>query len=254
MKFLGEERVGEARKNRFGSVMTVIKYKSYRDVFVRFDNGVTVHTDWSCFLAGKVKNPYDRSILGIGYIGQGKYKTKSNDKPTRQYQTWYDMLKRVYDEKYHERFPTYKRCSVADEWHNFQTFAKWYDQNYYQIDGERMHLDKDILVKGNQIYSPETCVFVPIRINQIFLKSNAIRGETPIGVAFCKRTKMYTAKCSNGKGGGVNLGYSNTKEESFQVYKIFKEKLIKQVAQADKNKIPKKLFDALMRYEVEIDD
>ena len=71
-------------------------------------------------------------------------------------------------------------CSVYEGWHNFQNFAKWYEDNYYEIEEEQMHLDKDILVKGNKVYSPDTCVFVPETINGLFVKSNAITFFTRI--------------------------------------------------------------------------
>ena len=92
------------------------------------------------------------------------------------------MLTRCYSDKYKKKKPTYEDCKVYEELLNFQNFAKWDSENYYEIEGETMCLDKDILVKHNKIYSPETCVYVPNTINVLFTKSDKIRGNTPIGV------------------------------------------------------------------------
>ena len=87
------------------------------------------------------------------------------------------MLRRCYDEKLHKKYPTYIDCKVCEEWLNFQNFAKWYYNNYYEIENEKICLDKDILHKGNKIYSPDNCVFVPNNINVLFVKSDKSRGD-----------------------------------------------------------------------------
>jgi hypothetical protein len=110
-----------------------------------------------------------------------------------------------------------------------------------------MAIDKDILIKGNKIYSPETCIFVSRKINSLFVKCNKSRGQSPIGV--CKHGKKYYVRCSS-----MGIGSFKTIEEAFNAYKQYKEDYIKQVADEYKNKIPKKLYDALYKYEVEITD
>ena len=120
-----------------------------------------------------------------------------------------------------------------------------------------MALDKDILVKGNKIYSPETCVFVPQNINTLFTKRNKVRGEYPIGVSFYKNTNKYLAQCNiliNGKSQYKKLGYYNNIEDAFNAYKESKEANIKQVADYYKDNIPNKLYEAMYNYEVEITD
>lgn len=250
-----EERVGQIRKNTFGSFMEVVDYKNANNVTVRFlEHGNLVDVQWHKFLDGQVRNVYDKSIFGIGYISEGKYKPSINHKDTQQYRTWYRMLERCYDPKCHEKQPTYKYCSVAEEWHNFQNFAKWYDENYYEIEGQRMELDKDILIKGNKVYSPETCIFVSGKINAIFTKNDVNRGDLPIGVN--KSGENYRARCMNGKGdnGRVSLGNFKTPEEAFLAYKLHKEKHLKEIAEEFRNLIPTKLYKALINYKVEITD
>lgn len=163
-------------------------------------------------------------------------------------------MERCYSEKLKKKYLTYAECTISDEWLNFQSFAKWYDENFYKVDGEVMCLDKDILIKGNKIYSPETCVFVPDNINKLFIKRNVRRGSYPIGVHFNKSAKKYTAQCHNGIGKQINLGRYDTPFEAFQAYKIYKEQIIKQMADAYKDKMPNEVYEAMLKYEVDIND
>lgn len=198
---------------------------------------------------------YEKLKYGIGYIGNGIYKIRENGRSTRMYDTWKDMLRRCYSEKQEERYPTYKDCTVCDEWHNFQNFAQWYEENYYEIDEERMCLDKDILNKNNKIYSPKTCIFAPNRINTLFVKNNINRGKYPIGVSYHKATNKIRARCKDGYNNIIEIGFYETVEKAFyNGYKPFKEKTIKDIANKYKDKIPQKLYDAMCKYEVEITD
>ena len=247
------DRIGEINYNNFGSVMKITNYRKTTDIDVYFEeyNWTKEHTQYNNFKKGNVKCPYERRFYNKGYIAEGKYKVKINRKPTKHYQTWQAMLKRAYDPKYIQKYPTYKGCKVYPEWHNFQIFSEWLDENYYEIEGERMELDKDILIKGNKIYSPENCVFVPRSINTLFIKSNGRRGNLPVGVTHLN--KKYRA-CYNMDGKLKYLGCYNTPDEAFKVYKNFKEKHIKEIAEEYKNVIPQKLYEAMLRYEVDIDD
>ena len=168
------------------------------------------------------------------------------------------MLRRCYNKKSHKKHPTYVDCKVCEEWLNFQNFAKWYENNYYEVEGERMELDKDILVKGNKVYSPDTCIFVPKTINGLFVKSDKSRGESVIGTTSRKNEK-YQVKCNiinpeTGKSKNEYLGLYDTQQKGFEVYRYYKERNIKQVADYYKSLIPQKLYDALYKYEVEITD
>ena len=254
-------RMGETNISNEGYEMKIIKYNGCMDIWVEFqdEHSANVHAQYSSFKNGEVKNPYHKSVFGVGYLGQGKYKTMDEyNKHTMIYKTWQRMLKRCYDAYYINKYPSYIDCIVCKEWHNFQSFASWYETNYYEIPNEKMELDKDILIKGNKIYSPETCMFVPKRINILFTKCNAIRGKYPIGVCLNKNVNKFMAYCSflneNGKKKKKTLGYYNTSEEAFLVYKQFKEKYIRQIANEYKDLIPNKLYEALYRYEVEIND
>ena len=120
-----------------------------------------------------------------------------------------------------------------------------------------MCLDKDILNKGNKIYSRDTCIFVPQRIDSLFTKSDKTRGKDPIGMSLTP-SDNYLVYCNNGYGKNVYLGTYPTKEEAFKIYKEYKENVIKETIDSYEGKIPEpfysKLKTAMYNYEVEIDD
>ena len=253
------DRTGEEGYNSFGSKMIIKEYRNKRDMDVYFPeyNWIFEHAQYISFKKGSIKCPYERRFYGVGYIGEGKYKMSENGKNTYKYDIWHHMLTRCYDIEYQERNSTYKNCKVEDYLLNFQHMGEWIEENFYEIPGETMCLDKDILCKGNKVYSRETCIFVPKRINSLFTKRNKARGKDPIGV-YQLPSGNYMASCKDGNGKSVYLGVYSTKGEAFRVYKEYKEKVIKETIDSYKGKIPEpyysRLKTAMYNYEVEIDD
>ena len=253
------DRTGEEGINKFGSKMIITKYNSAKDIDAYFPeyDWTFKHTQYSSFKNGNIKCPYEPRYYGYGYLGEGKYKMSENGKDKKEYLIWHSMLQRCYDPKYHKTHPTYKGCEVEEYLLNFQHMGKWIDENYYEVPGEEMCLDKDVLYKGNKIYSRETCIFVPERINLLFVKHNKARGDSPIGVT-PRESGNYQALCNNGYGKQICLGTYSIKEKAFQVYKQYKENLIKETIDSYKGKIPEpyysRLKTAMYNYEVEIDD
>ena len=258
------DRIGEINKNResLGNYkMKIIEYNGRQDIWIEFQDKYKckVHTTYGSFKKGEVKNPYHPNVFNIGYLGQGKYKMSEKGKHTKAYDMWSHMLERCYDPYWINKHLTYIDCFVCDEWLCFQNFAEWFYKNVYNCNNERMELDKDILIKGNKIYSPETCLIVPQRINKLFIKLDARRGKYPIGVSWYKVTNKFQVSCSiydknKNKSKVKRLGYYNSVEKAFLVYKNFKESYIKQVADEYINLIPRELYKAMYEYEVEIDD
>lgn len=254
MKVNKSEKIGMRNVNYQGMGMEIIDYRWSKDIDVKFDDGVIVKSArYDKFLDGGIRNSYIPTLYGVGYLGDCKFKVGSRGSKEPSYESWHAMITRCYSKKTQERQKTYKDCEVCEEWHNYSNFKKWYDENYYNIDGCKMCLDKDIFSKGNKIYSPENCVFVPSRINLLFVKNNKNRGDLPIGV---KRSKngRYVSACLNNESKVQYLGTFDDVETAFDTYKQFKELTIKQVADEYKNKIPQRLYDALYNYKVEITD
>ena len=245
------ERLGEINKNKFGTEMKIIAYRKSDDIDIQFldEHGyIFEHQTYSNFKSGGIKNPYDRNICGIGYMGVGKYHCKySNGIHTMEYQNWIAMIRRCYDERRKKTYSSYYgTCEVCSEWHNFQVFGTWYEQNFYQVGNERMHIDKDILYPGNKIYSPDTCILVPQRINLLFMNKQNKRG-LPNGISQ-KSNGSYSVKYA-----GVDYGTRKTLEDAFELYSEKKKESIINAANDYKEIIPYRLYEALLSYEVRID-
>lgn len=135
------------------------------------------------------------------------------------YSRWREMLRRYYEDKLKERAPTYNLCSTIPEWLYLSNFKAWMETQ----DWEGKHLDKDLLVPGNKLYSPDTCIFIDQKVNKFLTDSSAARGETPIGVSFNKRVGKFAVKCGTGSWRkNKNLGYFETPEEAHEAWLRFK--------------------------------
>lgn len=239
-------RVGEKITTNEGYVIEILEYINSKTITVVFDDAFK--TIVSGVRYGDIKglrNPNHTTHFNKGFLGQGCYNQKEHIKT---YIRWRGMLERCYCETYHKNKPSYKECSIVEEWYNFQNFAQWFNENYI----EGFELDKDILVKGNKIYSPETCCFVPQEINVIFTSNDKKRGGYPVGVSLHREGKFQASVSINNK--QKYLGLFNTPEEAFQAYKIAKENYIKEVADKWKDLIDPRVYEAMYDYKVEITD
>lgn len=195
---------------------------------------------------GAYYNPNNPRVQGVGYYGQGDYKTKVNHKHTLEYADWRAMLVRCYS----GRYPSYEGVTVCEEWHNFQNFAAWARDNGIRED---YALDKDILEKGSKIYSPSTCCYVPIDINGFIRRERY--NNLPLGVDEVQRPSG-TVYRSQGREGGKNMCYGifNNVKDAFLVYKINKERSAKALAVKYKEDLPSEVINALYNYTVDIGD
>ena len=258
MKILGDnlsfEYLGkEFETNKCGKCV-VTDYSGSNNITIKF-----YHPEYitKCTLSslrkGSVKNPLFPSVYGKGYIGVGMY----NSRNVRVYHLWKAMLSRCYSEIRLKTRPTYKSAEVCEGWLNFQNFAEWcYSQKFFKVEdnsGKSYHLDKDILVKGNKVYSPETCCFVPHEINALVLKSAKTRGELPIGVSTNSWSEGFVAYINKGVK-KLALGNFKTIEDAFSAYSGAKESYVKEIADKWRGQIDGRVYEALMSYKVGIDD
>lgn len=230
----------------------VLDYKNAKEVTVEFyEPRCIIVCEVSKLKKGQIKNPMKPSYYNKGYIGVGKYGFKDFN----AYRTWQSMLVRAYSDNYHKDKPSYKDVTVCEEWLNFQNFAEWfYHQEFSEAKDDKdksYQLDKDILVKGNKVYSPETCCFVPQDINILFTRKNRIR-EKSVGVNFRKSSNKFQARISC-CGIDKHLGYFDEFEEAFKVFKINKESLIKDLAEKWKFGISKNVYETLLEFEVRLE-
>lgn len=160
-------------------------------------------------------NDADYSLYKIEFINGKQVNTWS----CPFYQKWVSMLSRCYNEKLHNKHPSYIGCHSIPEWHYFMTFRAW----MIGQDWEGKQLDKDILFPGNKLYGPDTCVFVDQKVNKFITERQNHRGEWPIGVHFYKRYNKFNADCCDVvTGKRKNLGYFNTPEEAHKAWLDFK--------------------------------
>lgn len=252
-------RLGEEKLNNQGCLMKIIKYNNAHDVVVEFQDEykTRVHTEYKHFLSTNVKNPCFPSVFGVGMIGS-KYPMSINGKVTKEHLMWRHMIERCFDDKFKNKYPTYKDVTCCDEWLLYDNFYEWlYAQENFKkwTSGDKWCLDKDILIKGNKLYSPDTCCLVPQDINLLFTKRDAKRNNLPIGVR--KNGNGFQAQWSNQLANKKECSTNYpTIEDAFCVYKKYKENLIKEVAQIEysKNNITKRCYDAMINYKVEITD
>lgn len=195
-------------------------------------------------------------VYGIGIKGLA-YPVWDGKKLLKEYTVWADMLRRCCD-KNASKNPAYIGVTCSENFKSYSFFYEWCQQQkgFGNVDekGKFWHLDKDLLIKGNKLYSEDTCVFIPSNINCLLTRRGNDRGEYPIGVSRSSGSNTFRVQCNNGYGKIVHIGCFQTQEEAFQAYKVFKEQLIKAVADSYKTEISCKAYSALMNYTVATTD
>ena len=257
MKYLNDvsykDCVGNVFKSLNSGDFKVLKYNDSGNVEIQFlKTGFETIARLSNIKKGEVKDPYSPSVYGVGILGT-KYPSKINGVQTKGYVLWCGMLQRCYSDVYKKKYPTYEGCEVSDNFKSYEYFYEWCNEQI-GFGNEGWHLDKDLLVKGNKVYSEHSCVFIPAEINLVLTKRTALRGKHLIGVCWSKTNKAFIAQVSRDRGRSEWLGSFNTEIEAFNAYKQTKENCIKEQANKWKDEIDPRVYDTLMRYTVEITD
>ena len=256
MKYLNDvskDCVGKVCKSLNSGDFKILKYNDSRNVEIQFlKTGYRKIAEMKEVRNGSIKDPYLPSIHGVGILGT-KYLSKVTGARTKEYALWYDMLVRCYSDTYKKKRPTYEGCEVSNNFKSYEYFYEWCHKQV-GFDNKGWHLDKDLLIKGNKVYSEDTCIFIPAEINLLLVKSTASRGEHLIGVHWNNANKAFKAQVNKNKGKREHLGLFNTELEAFNAYKKAKEAFVKEQAEKYKSQIDPRAYEALMSYEVSIDD
>lgn len=193
-------------------------------------------------VCGKGINDYEGSVTYNGVM-------------MLEYDLWKGMLRRCY--MLSDKHKTYAGCSVEDyllSFENFRNFIKTLKGfNCRDNNGQLFHLDKDLLLKGNKQYNRDTICFIPTYLNSFITKTNAKRGELPVGVYLDKRSGKFKSQLSI-DGTQIYLGRFDTEIEAFIAYKQAKENRAKELAEIWKDDVDSRVYKALMEYEVSVDD
>lgn len=223
-----KDRLGLIKENNNGTQMKIIKVLPDDRLIIQFQDEYKFKKDihWNNFKSGNVKNPFYISVLGKGYIGNGKYLTK-NSKGIRtvEYSMWTSMMDRCYGER--EQYSSYvDNTEVCGEWLNFQNFSEWFNQNKYDIGNERLHLDKDIQYEGNRIYSPYHCILIPQILNEQFKHHSGREKQIDVDLPYTiKRSgKRYSVSYR-----GYSLGKYNSVDECVSIYLAEKKKYLQEL-------------------------
>ena len=257
MKYLNnvsyKDCVGKVCKSLNSGDFKILKCNDARNVEIQFLNtGFEALVELGNIKSGKVKDPYSPSVYGIGIVGT-KYLISEGGVLTKEYMLWKSMLQRCYSDAYQKKRPTYEGCKVSDNFLYYEYFYEWCHKQI-GFNNKDWQMDKDLLIKGNKVYSEDSCIFLPREINQLLVKCTASRGEHLIGVCWCNTKKAFVARVSKNKGKQEFLGYFNTEIEAFKAYKQAKESFVKEQAKKWKSQIDDRAYEALMNYTVNIND
>ena len=245
--------VGKVCESLNSGDFKILKYDDARNVEIQFfKTGFETTVPLGSIRNGYVKDPYLPSVYGVGITGT-KYQVSEGGKDIKEYKLWHSMLKRCYSDGFKKKNQTYEGCRVSDNFLYYEYFYEWCNEQIgFGVDG--WHLDKDLLVKGDKVYSESTCVFIPQEINTVLIKSTASRGEYSIGVCWSNTNKAFVAQVRRNKGKQEYLGSFKTEIEAFNAYKVAKENYLKELANKWKSQIDGRAYNALMKYTVEITD
>lgn len=201
-----------------------------------------------------------------------RHPNKKWDNPTRvfadgvrsnlpEYQQWCNMRHRCkVNGDYQTSSPSYVGCTYDTDWRSYDVWLEWARQQIGFLNRDELGMlwqcDKDLLLKGNKHYSPETCVFVPREINSLLILRKAGRGDLPLGVSpdnLKGVTPKYKAQACYGESKRY-LGCFATPDLAFQAYKYAKERHARSLAVKYAGLVDVRVTQMLNNYIVDIGD
>jgi len=169
-------------------------YKEYSHYLCKFKDGTIVEAKKSEIKLGKVRNPNCPSVCNIGYLGIGKWRFYINQKATKEYSLFHNIINRCYNPNA-TSYQEYGAIGITldSELHNFQNFCnsilqfsnydKWKNDkdNIWEIDKDELCEKLNIHPK---IYSKNTCQFI-LHKDNIAERNKRVSttGHTYIGIS-----------------------------------------------------------------------
>lgn len=224
--------IGGAYLSKTSGIFKVVEKLPPKQLKVRFvESGYEKVYYFTNVKTGTLKDPFYRSVLGIGYMGIGPYSSYDSDRKThsRSYVTWRNMLHRLSPGV----CEPYSDCSVSEEWKCYQIFAEWYEnQPGSNLDG--WEIEKDFLKPNNRVYCAENCCLLPKAINNFIRSNKHLRHGLPIGVNVVKSggyRAVVSSKHGHVKGPTrkeVEIAAEDYFEIKLKMLKDFSSNLVKQ--------------------------
>ena len=243
---MSKVNIGNKFHSNAGDVVTVIG-KGETPYYLIEYNDSHRYRQWvkaGNIVRGKMKNPFRPSVYGVGYMGVGDFVSSipGTRQKTLEYTAWKDMLKRCYSEAFLNEHPSYRGCSVTPEWHNFQVFATWYvNTGYYGIG---FHLDKDLLYRGNKLYSPKTCCMLPAAINNMLI---SMTDDGTLGIAR-QSSGRYAVRLRSLNGVINYIGTYDSIEEAIHSRNETKQNIMIYVAFSTSVPLPSNVLTSLIHW------
>lgn len=236
-------KIGDVFTTNNSGDCKVVRYHNFHEVVVEFiETGHEMTVQTQQLLKGCVRDPLAKNNIN-GFLGIARNGEKANRKI---YAIWRQMLNRCYNKD----APNYHRyggrgVTVCDEWHNYQNYAEWYEENYI----ENFEVDKDIGSVNDLTYSPDTCNFIPQKLNNLISSVSSVRGTHILGAISYKYGYI---SCIRHDGLDNYLGVFKTEQEAFLAYKEKKEYLIKEYAKElfNEQQINEDVYNRLLKWEV----
>lgn len=249
------EYVGRTFSTKTCGDVVVLKHENDDKVQVRFSKtGSVVKTTLRSLLKGSIKDREQPSVFGVGVVGEDKICT--DGVLHADYRLWVNILNRCY-KRYKRSRVQYEGCIVSENFKYFPYFRNWCanQKGYGSVDdfGHAFAIDKDILVKGNRIYSEDTCCFVPREINNLLNGRKNRNQKLPTGVHLRESSGKYIAAICKDRV-VTHIGVYTTSSEAFEAYKVVKETYIKEVADKWKAQIDPRVYEVLMDWNVTYDE
>ena len=160
----------------------------------------------------------------------------------------YNNMKNRCGKYYQLQNPRYEGTYMCDEWldNKYETFFIWLASNYYEIDGEtQIDIDKDIIKYGNKEYHPDFCLIVPHSINTFYETLEV--GKT--NIKYNSKIQKYRVKVTD-RNEPIISDNIDTYNEALDVYCDIKQGILFNKAKALKEKVPEKVYNALMNTDI----
>lgn len=239
-------KVGEVYPSNRGGDFTVVEVYSSQKIKIKFNDkyGQEKITSPEKIFIGGISNSYAKTCFGVGFIGEGIFNSSIKNEHIGIYRIWSGMMSRGYSENWKGLKPTYADVVVCEEWHNLQVFGEWILNHPFY--GLGYHLDKDLLFKGNRLYSPNTCTLIPDEINIIFKSYNVKnrKVDLPRCVDYEESSGMFRVNGSlDGK--AVYVGRYKTVCEAERAALDFEQRRWKHLVNKWEGKVEDKVIDKI---------